>query len=279
MRLSVLRQRVYTALALVTTFLLVLFSGSWLLFYLLTGTVVCLAAWEWAALSGLGSTLLRSLFTAFVGTSGALLWYVVCEYSPDLFQTLLVITTVWWGIALLWVQGYPSSAVMWGRPLIRLLMGWWVLVPAWLALSYLRTLPAGEWLVMMVVFIVAAADTGAYFSGRRFGRVKLAKNVSPGKTWEGVIGGMLFALIVGFIANYLIFERSWLLIATVVLPTAFVSVLGDLLESMVKRHQGLKDSGCLLPGHGGFMDRIDGLVAAAPTFTLALLSVHWNAGS
>lgn len=274
-----LKQRVYTALALVIVFLSVLFSGSWLLFSLLTGVVVSLAAWEWSALAGLVRVPARALFTVLIAGSSVLLWYLSGTVSAGLLQKLLIATTVWWGVALLWVQGYPTSSVIWGRPLVRAAMGWWVLVPAWLAFTYLRALPSGEWLVMMVVFIVAAADTGAYFSGKNFGRHKLAKNVSPGKTWEGVVGGMLFALLIGFAANAIIFDRGWLVVAAVVLPTAFVSVLGDLLESMVKRHQGMKDSGYLLPGHGGFMDRIDGLVAAAPIFALAILSTHWVSGS
>src|SRR5690606_33988289 len=138
---------------------------------------------------------------------------------------------------------------------IRLLMGWFVLIPAWVGCIYLRHTPLGAWLVLMLVLIVAAADVGAYFSGRKFGQRKLAPNVSPGKSWEGVWGGLSFALLVGTL-YYLAFNgQDWLSLLVVVAPAALVSVVGDLLESMVKRHRGVKDSGRLLPGHGGIFDR------------------------
>nr|WP_236074977.1 phosphatidate cytidylyltransferase [Teredinibacter purpureus] len=271
-----LKQRFITAVALVVPFLAVLFIGTWLHFAILAGVVVSLAAWEWAALAGLKSPITRTVYTAVVAFVGLFIgWYL---QSPDQLQhlkALLVTTAVWWAVALLWVQGYPSSAVIWGAVPVRLLMGGFVLVPAWLALLFLRAEPAGSWLVLMVVATVAAADIGAYFTGRAFGRTKLAKNVSPGKSWEGVAGGLVFVLVLGVIANLTIFGGNWTSLVAILLPTAFVSVLGDLVESMVKRHQGVKDSGTLLPGHGGFMDRIDGLVAAAPIFALAVLSTQW----
>ncbi|WP_075186723.1 phosphatidate cytidylyltransferase [Teredinibacter haidensis] len=272
-----LKQRVYTAVALVVPFITILFLGSWLHFTCLAGVVVGLAAWEWAGLAGLKTPLSRAVFTAFIALSGALIgWFLQWTEHHQNLQTLLIAASIWWAVALLWVQGYPSSAIIWGSTPVRLVMGWFVLVPAWLALVYLRSEPAGSWLVLMAVFTVAAADIGAYFTGRAFGRTKLAKNVSPGKTWEGVVGGLCFALALGAVANVVIIHGNWLALVAVILPTALVSVLGDLLESMVKRHQGVKDSGALLPGHGGFMDRIDGLVAAAPIFALAVLSTQWT---
>lgn len=272
-----LKQRVYTAVALVVPFLAILFFGSWLHFAILAGVVVSLAAWEWAGLSGFTRQLWRVLYTlAIVASALVLGWLLRWADDHQGLQTLLVVAACWWAVALLWVQGYPSSALIWGSVPVRLVMGWLVLVPAWLALLFLRAEPAGSWLVLMVVFTVAAADIGAYFAGRQFGRTKLAPNVSPGKTWEGVIGGLLFALALGALANLTLIAQSWVSLIAVVVPTAFVSVLGDLLESMVKRHQGVKDSGRLLPGHGGFMDRIDGLVAAAPVFALAVHATGWS---
>lgn len=272
-----LKLRVYTAVALVVPFVAILLFGSWLLFASLAGLVVVMAAWEWSALAGCSRIHSRALYVAMIASSGVLMGWLLAWTSPSQnLQLLFAVATVWWGVALLWVQGYPSSSVIWGSSLVRLIMGWFVLVPAWLAFLYLRAQPAGAWLVLMVVFTVAAADIGAYFTGRAFGRIKLAKSVSPGKTWEGVIGGLLFVVMLAAIANVFFIRGNWLSLFAIVVPTACVSVLGDLLESMLKRHQGVKDSGSLLPGHGGFMDRIDGLVAAAPVFALAVLSTHWS---
>ncbi|SMF43591.1 phosphatidate cytidylyltransferase [Alteromonadaceae bacterium Bs31] len=272
-----LKQRIYTALALVVPFVGILFLGSWQHFAWLAGLVLILSAWEWAGLSGLKGNISRALFTLFIAATGLLLaWFFQWAEQYQDLRTLFIAATIWWAIALLWVQGYPSSAIIWGSTPVRLLMGCFVLVPAWLALMFLRAEPAGAWLVLMVVFTVAAADIGAYFTGRAFGSRKLAKEVSPGKTWEGVVGGMLFALAIGALVNVFFIHGSWLSLVVVILPTAFVSVLGDLVESMVKRHQGVKDSGKLLPGHGGFMDRVDGLVAAAPIFALAVMSTQWS---
>lgn len=272
-----LKLRVYTALALVVPFVAILWFGSWLHFAILAGLVVIMAAWEWAGLAGCSRSISRSLYVGLIAGSGLILgWLLAWTAQQQHLQMLFVASTVWWGLALLWVQGFPSSAVIWGSSPVRLIMGWFVLVPAWLAFLYLRSQPAGAWLVLMVVFTVAAADIGAYFSGRAFGRIKLAKNVSPGKTWEGVVGGLLFAVMLAAAVNVFWIRGGWLSLLVIVVPTVLVSVLGDLLESMVKRHQGVKDSGSLLPGHGGFMDRIDGLVAAAPVFAFAVLSTQWS---
>ncbi|WP_185231967.1 phosphatidate cytidylyltransferase [Teredinibacter franksiae] len=272
-----LKLRVYTAVALVLPFLGILFFGSWLYFAVMAGLVVSLAAWEWAGLAGVKQVLARLFYTLVIALSGILMgWFLYLASNHQYLLSLFTSAAIWWAVALLWVQGYPSSAVIWGSVPVRLLMGWFVLVPAWLALLYLRAEPSGSWLVLMVVATVAAADIGAYFTGKAFGRTKLAKSVSPGKTWEGVVGGLFFALVLGAIANVLIIQGSWIGLIAIIVPTAFVSVLGDLLESMVKRHQGVKDSGSLLPGHGGFMDRIDGLVAAAPIFALAVLATQWS---
>jgi phosphatidate cytidylyltransferase len=145
-----------------------------------------------------------------------------------------------------------------------------VLVPTWIALIYVRLQPSGAYLVLLLMLVVALADSGGYFAGRRFGKHKLAPAVSPGKTWEGFAGGLLanLALATGLA---LALHLNWLLVICVIVPTSLISVLGDLLESMVKRHAGVKDSGAILPGHGGILDRVDGITAGAPVFALALL--------
>jgi phosphatidate cytidylyltransferase len=155
----------------------------------------------------------------------------------------------------------------------KLLSGMFVLVPTWVAVVALRQQPHGEWLSLFLYLLVWGADTGAYFTGYRFGRHKLAPTVSPGKTWEGVAGGLftvfVLALATGLYAAWSASEIAiWLGLA---LFTAFVSVLGDLFESRIKRIAGVKDSGRLIPGHGGVLDRIDAMTAAAPLFVLAWL--------
>jgi CDP-diglyceride synthetase len=272
----VLKQRVITGLALAIGFALVLALGSFEVFAFAVGTVMALAAWEWSDLAGLSSRWSRLVFTLVTALIGALVPFAIDlpEFSRFL-QPILIAACVWWGVALLWVQGFPASSIIWGSVPVRLLMGWFILLPAWVSCLYLRALPDGIWLVLMVVNLVAAADVGAYFTGRAIGRTKLAARVSPGKTWEGVLGGLVLTLAVASVYNYFVFQSDWLQLCAFVAPVALVSVLGDLLESMVKRHRGVKDSGHLLPGHGGFMDRIDGLVAALPVFALGVFSTQW----
>lgn len=158
---------------------------------------------------------------------------------------------------------------------MRVVMGLMVLLPAWMAAVYLLSFQRGGVLMAVLVLLVATADIGAYFSGRRFGRHKLAPAVSPAKTWEGFWGGMICVVLVSLLVWSVLpaqFEHIGVVAAIAVgLATALTSVLGDLTVSMVKRESGVKDSSSLLPGHGGLLDRLDSLCGAAPTFALALL--------
>ena len=279
-----LKQRVITAIILTIVFLGALFGLSPVHIPLFVGAVVLIGAWEWANLSSCSAIWQRLLYVVFIGV----ILLVVCwaigmctaEQSLNLpvVKSLLIVACAWWALALLLVQGYPSSAILWGHPLMRLLMGVLVLVPTWLALVYVRFQPQGAWLVVMIAAIVASADIGGYFTGRKFGKRKLARAVSPGKTLEGFAGGLVSNLILGAIFAYLSGSNIYLLLA-IVIPTSLFSVLGDLLESMVKRHAGVKDSGVILPGHGGILDRVDSITAAAPVFALALLASGWTLGT
>lgn len=269
-----LKQRVITAIGLALLFLGVLFYLSVIGFAIAIAVVVLLASWEWANMAGLKAQGQRLLYVLGVGVAMALTGWYVDFWAGDVLdgssvRTVLLVACTWWAVALLWVQGYPSSSVLWAHPLVKIVMGLLVLVPTWLSLVFLRGEPSGEWLILLVVLVVVCADIGAYFSGKTFGKRKLAPEVSPGKSWEGFWGGficcLLLALVVGFT-----FGGGWLLLA-VIAPTALASVLGDLLESMVKRQRGLKDSSQLLPGHGGILDRVDSITAAAPVFSLAIL--------
>ena len=180
---------------------------------------------------------------------------------------------------MLWVKGYPASGALWGNMAMRSLMGLLILAPAWLAAVYLLSFARGGMLMVAMVLIVVTADIGAYFSGKSFGKHKLAPAVSPAKTWEGFWGGVLACLLLSLVGWYLLPVQKQHIglfsVVTVVLITGVASVIGDLTVSMVKRQSGIKDSGNILPGHGGVLDRLDSLAAAAPVFALGLLMVGW----
>jgi|TARA_R100000005_G_scaffold16673_1_gene6953 phosphatidate cytidylyltransferase len=277
-----LKQRIVTALAMAGLFLAaVLFLPLlWLAFLL--GVVVCLGGWEWARLAGWQSSLSRGLFVVVLGVLlAALFVYAELGLAPqrEQVQPVLGIACLWWSFSLLWVKSYPASAVLWRSRVMRSLMGLLILASAWLAAVYLLAFPRGGLLLVVMVVIVAATDIGAYFSGTRFGRHKLAVHVSPAKTWEGFWGGVACATLLAVALWSVLPARmahiSLAAVIAVVVTTALASVVGDLTVSMVKRESGVKDSGSLLPGHGGLLDRLDSLCSAAPVFALGLLLAGW----
>jgi phosphatidate cytidylyltransferase len=226
------------------------------------GILILAAAWEWAGfLFASEKVSSRLTYVAFI----AVLIGVLAINLPDAALTdgVLKASLVWWFIALVWMFLYPTpiaKAVSW-------VCGALVMVPTWLALDVLY-LYSPE-LLLFALMIVWVADIGAYFVGRGFGRVKLAPKISPGKTWEGVLGGLCAVLLLAAIGStYLQIEIS--VLVPFCLAVAMLSVVGDLTVSMFKRSAGVKDSGKLFPGHGGLLDRIDSVTAAAPLFALAL---------
>ncbi len=185
------------------------------------------------------------------------------------------LAAIWWLIATLLVVLYPRFTHCWRNRVSKGVVGLLVLVPTWLALVQVREMAAGPWLIMYLLLLVWGADTGAYFAGKRYGKRKLMPRVSPAKSWAGVGGALVTVLVVSYLAKpHFDFANHTLLgIYLLALLVVCASVVGDLLESMFKRHCGIKDSGSLLPGHGGVMDRIDSLTAAAPVFALCLISL------
>lgn len=277
-----LRQRVITALILAGLFLSAVaflpLPGLALLF----GVIVAAGAWEWSRLSGWRATPARVAYVLLLAAALAAL-YVYCSlgHAPQRqqVQPFLGLACLWWSFALLWVRGYPASAVLWNSRFMRSVMGLLILAPAWLAAVYLLSYPRGGALMVVLVLVVAAADIGAYFSGRAWGRHKLAPQVSPAKTWEGFWGGLLAvacaAILLWSLLPVQAAHISLAAVLAVTLTTALASVVGDLSVSMVKRQSGAKDSGSLLPGHGGVLDRLDSLCGAAPVFALGLLLAGW----
>ncbi|GKW50754.1 phosphatidate cytidylyltransferase [Halomonas sp. NCCP-2165] len=262
-----LKQRLITALILAPLVLLGLFGLDGGAFALFAGAIVLLGAWEWVNLAGYERPGARLLGVAGAAALMALLWLV------DATQATwpLWLAAAGWLVNLYWVIHYPERQAQWQAPPRRLAMGLWVLLPTWVGFIALRDCGV-EWL-LFVLLLVWTADSGAYFAGRAYGRRKLAPSVSPGKSWEGVLGGLaattLLALGFAFWLGLAPGQLAQLILITW-LVTA-ISVVGDLFESMLKRTRGIKDSSALLPGHGGVLDRIDSLTAAVPLFALLRL--------
>jgi len=263
-----LKVRVFTALlfaALLLTAMFLLPAHASLLFY---GMICAVAAWEWSGFGALHGMLARSLYTLATGA----LMYAALLFSAnhEYLRGILAAACMWWVAALLWLILAPQRQ----RPALTLLCGAIVLVPAFLALAHLQLSAVGSIggpeLVLWLLLVVSGADIGAYFAGSNFGRHKLAPRISPGKTWEGVIGGLaVVALIAALGALRLRLPIG--ITALLGCGVGIFSIVGDLTESMFKRAAGLKDSGAILPGHGGMLDRVDSVVAAAPFYTLGLL--------
>jgi phosphatidate cytidylyltransferase len=274
-----LKQRILTAMVLIPLTVWALFYWPQPAFAAFLGFFILVGAWEWTALCGLQKRPVRLLYVAIIGVSGGMLAAsLALPIKAALMWPLLAVVVLWW----LWAffellfyvdvhQGFLASLPG------KLLSGFFVLLPAWIVPLILRDLPypglpGGKWLTLYLLVIVWVADTG---------RTKLAPHVSPGKTWEGVAGGLaavfVLALLAGifgwhFTGNELV---AW---AALSMATAFVSVFGDLFESRAKRAAGVKDSGTIFPGHGGVLDRIDAYTAAAPLFALAWLLWRASAG-
>ena len=274
--MSPLTQRVVTAAVLVPVVVGGIMALPTQYFAALLAVVMLGAAWEWAALSGWLSPQARLTYMALFAL--AMLGSGWLADSAEGLSAVLGIALVWWVVALALVGHYQRRGDLAPGPRwLRGLVGCLVLIPAWAALVSLHGRTAyGVYLVLTLFLLIWSADIAAFFAGRRWGRRRLASRVSPGKSWEGVMGALLAVLAVALAAAVpLGYSGAGLgLFLLLCLGTALISVLGDLTESVFKRQAGVKDSGHLLPGHGGVLDRIDSLTAAAPLFAagIAVLS-------
>ncbi len=266
-----LRQRILTALVLiplVVVFVLYLPIG---LFGTILALVLLVASTELAHLVGVGNLGANSGFLIVnAGGVSLMAWAMARGYSP---LPLLLVAALWWAWWVIRIQQIRHIEPAQGLDRAAYAGGVLMLVSTWTGLVCLHQLTQGPYLVLCLLLLIWIADSAAYFSGRRWGRRKLAPVVSPGKTLEGVLGALGGGLLWGLALAWW-FGSGWGKQAGIValcLITVLVSVYGDLYESLLKRRRGVKDSGRLLPGHGGLLDRIDSLTAAAPVFALGLI--------
>lgn len=277
-----LKQRVVTALIMAGLFIAGIVFLPVQALAAVFALLILAGGWEWSRMAGWDSVLSRGVFVAVLAAILLVLYsHAQLGNAPtrERVQPVLGLACLWWSFALLWVKSYPASAVMWSNRFMRSLIGLLILAPAWMAAVYLLSFPRGGVLVVTMVIVVAAADIGAYFAGKSLGKHKMAPAVSPAKTWEGFWGGVLAVVLVGLLLWYMLPAHNahigLMSVLAIVLATSLASVVGDLSVSMVKRDSGTKDSGSLLPGHGGVLDRLDSLCGAAPVFALGLLLAGW----
>lgn len=264
-------QRVITALILLPLLLALVWYAPTPWLYAVLGLVGMLMAWEWTGLMGWNAApARRRAYTLVCGLLLAAAWLVPGREA--MLPWLLGAATIWWVLAICLFPGFPDNI---GRQqtsgLPMALLGLLLTLSTLLALAALHAM--GPLKLLFFLFIVFAADTGAYLAGRNFGRRKLAPNISPGKTVEGAVGGLLLTAAWALSGGVYVFApqggQLWLLLLLTVVVAA-VSIVGDLTESMFKRIAGIKDSGNILPGHGGILDRVDSILAAAPVMVLGL---------
>jgi phosphatidate cytidylyltransferase len=264
-----LKERIITALILLPIVLWCVFGAQGSsAFMAFAGAMVLVGAWEWTALMKVANPAGRGAFVLLVAAGVIAMSLPALE---SLRTPLYAVSAVFWLMAVRMVIWYPESARWWAKGMVLLPMGLILLIPAWSGLVGLHQV--SPWWLMYLFVLVWGADTGAYFTGRAFGKRKLAPAVSPGKTIEGMLGGLALTMAVmvavGIYRDLPLIR--FIAFAGLSLMTVLASVLGDLLESMVKRQAGVKDSGNIFPGHGGALDRIDSLTAAAPVFALGWL--------
>ncbi|MDC0535078.1 phosphatidate cytidylyltransferase [Francisellaceae bacterium] len=257
-----MKERIITGVILIVliVFAVIFLQGPY--FKLFSGLIVLLIAWEWANLSSLKEPVSKLIYVVLIGIT------VYASTFVPLFH-LLWLSIIWWIVALILVLSYKKPFFLTVPAWLRYLMGFMVIVPAWAAVVELDSKDIV--LLLFVILIVSAGDTGAYFAGKYLGKHKLAPIVSPKKTIEGLFGGLVSGGIVAVVFAAIMQVMSlqvYIIVFICAVLVVAVSVVGDLFESMVKREAGVKDSGNILPGHGGILDRTDSLLAALPLFAL-----------
>ncbi len=279
-----LQLRIVTAVFLMLGLIAMTTLLSPFLFAIALAVIVLMASWEWSGLIGLQDRNSRVIyqFTVLIMIGSSLL---LLGISPDAVEIdslratmLLILGLVWWIVAFVMLTGYPENAGQWNDKSRIGLMGVLALTPTWVGVVMLKYLAPEGYLVISLVLMVAAVDVGAYFAGTYLGHNKLAPQLSPNKSWEGVWGGLTTCLVLGvamiiaFHVNVSTLSLFQVVVLVILCPlVTLFAVIGDLVESMLKRNSQVKDSGQLLPGHGGVLDRVDALIAVTPIYVLTLL--------
>ena len=279
-----LKQRIITSIILLLGLIAITTQLSLFNFTLFVSLVLVIASWEWGGFIGLNESSEKWAYSTTIAVMVTGLYFIldisIGDSSVNIVRAsiLLGLGLLFWILMVFVLSGYPKNKSAWNDESKIACMGMLTLVPSWVGLVVLKSLEEAGLLVLALVILVAAVDIGAYFAGVNFGSRKLAPNLSPKKTWEGVWGGFALCAVISvamiWAANsyFLDLTSAQMVVLFFLAPlTTFFSVIGDLLESMLKRNQNIKDSGRLLPGHGGILDRIDGLVATAPPFVLLLV--------
>jgi phosphatidate cytidylyltransferase len=269
-----LKQRIFTAIILVVLLVGMLFSLSSFFFSLAIVPVIVLAGWEWTYLMKMSSKPQRLQFmvilTLLLIISGSSIG-MGDSVRQDLAHGILLIASVLWLVLFCLIFTYPSGTGFWSKKPYLYALGLLLPSSTWIAIVYIQSLPLGDSLLLVAFAIIALSDVGGFIFGKILGRHKLAPMISPGKTWEGFLGALILELLLVVGLNYFgLFQLSVWELSALVFLVALASVGGDLFESMVKRNIGVKDSGVLLPGHGGILDRIDGMMPALPIYAVLI---------
>jgi len=266
-----LRNRIITAAILIPVVVAVIFLLDTIWFSALFAVFVAIGAWEWAGLCKLNEKIkiLYSLFIVLI------LFGIYWLDSSFLYSSIVLCGVVYWLFAVVLIVSYQKQRqILANSSPVLMLVGMLLLIPMWSGLTMLKSFSTnGASLIMCLMLLIWGADTAAYFAGKKWGKRKLASRVSPGKTWEGTIAGIVSSVVIGIcyvIVSNKNLDDSLLFVGLSIL-TVIGSVFGDLMESLVKREAGQKDSGSILPGHGGVMDRIDSLTAASPIFVFGVI--------
>jgi phosphatidate cytidylyltransferase len=286
-----LLKRVITASILAPLAILAIFQLSSQHFTYLWGFIILLAAWEWAGLTGIKNIVFKLLFiVAFIFPMAVAAHFsdvleILSQLSnfPEIkkqsgiIEFLMIGPIVWWLLIMTLLRNTADSLLeLKVKMVYRVLIGWFVLFSGWMFLSRLRSLEEAT-MTLYFLMMIWVADIAAYFIGKKFGKTQLSASISPGKTVEGMYGGLFGALLVtlGFTLYYQFAFISMVNFFFLTVITITVSIYGDLFFSLVKRQSGVKDSGSLLPGHGGLLDRLDSVIAAAPIFYSGLWFIRW----
>ncbi len=270
-----MKTRILTALVLAPIAIALILFVPTVVFAMITGAVFLYALWEWTRMLGLRNNGVRSVVVAVHGLLMLGLWL---SRGSAWWWGVILAGVSWWLIAALWLRHFSFGvAPTKENTALKLAAGFLIVVPAWCALLQVHGgVGHGPWWTLFGLMLVWVADSGAYLAGSRWGTTKLAPRISPGKTWAGVYGALVASAVVGVIGAWLLGMRGVALAGIFLLAmlTVLASIVGDLFESLIKRHGNVKDSGDLFPGHGGMFDRLDSVFAALPIWAVGLALLH-----